>query len=488
LKKIRYVGDLIQPQEIKTWQDGEIILINAPTGGGKNWFISKHLVAHCRVFGKKILLFSNRNPLKEQNQREIDKNGDNDIITTVNYQKLEDELLRKHEINHYDYIVGDECHYFFHDAMFNRTTDLTLKWLLEKESSIRIFLSATTQIMEEYLSDSNILIKKYEMKPDYSYIKNFYFYNSDEVLKKLLIELPEEDKLIYFASTTKALNISKGFKNTAFICSKNNKEYSKYINTEEMKNIVEYEKFDCQKLCTTSVLDNGINIKDSQVKHIVVDYFDLDTVQQSVGRFRRQQDEKINVYIRNRNKGSINGTKYINAMKLEQPEYFKLMGEKYFLRKYEKQNHSNMIDTVFEGEKPKLVLNQMMFWKHTHTSVICDKMMESKDGYIEEVIKRFHKKKSVIKILDDELDAITLEDKIDKLVDIKMFSDEREEFKNFLLRELFNTPKMSHGSLGLTSINALFCECGLNYKLISKIEKIRKSVNRDKTYWMILAS
>ena len=67
-----------------------------------------------------------------------------------------------------------------------------------------------------------------------------------------------------------------------------------------------------------------------------------------------------------------------------------------------------------------------------------------------------------------------------------MFKDEQNNFKEFLMKELLNAPKSSHGKIGLKTINALFEENRVNYRLTSDVENSRKSEYYKKTFWMII--
>jgi hypothetical protein len=70
--------------------------------------------------------------------------------------------------------------------------------------------------------------------------------------------------------------------------------------------IINNKKFSCQILCTTNVLDNGVSIVDPAVKHINIDYFDLDTIQQCLQE-RIQAGEKVNLYIKEFTPRAVNG-------------------------------------------------------------------------------------------------------------------------------------------------------------------------------------
>ena len=67
---------------------------------------------------------------------------------------------------------------------------------------------------------------------------------------------------------------------------------------EEVHNIVQTGRLQCQILITTSVLDNGVNIKDSQVTNIVLMTENEDEFMQMLGRRRfTSQNETINLFI-----------------------------------------------------------------------------------------------------------------------------------------------------------------------------------------------
>lgn len=487
LDEHKWVGDLIQISEIKKWNNGDTIFVKAPTGKGKSYFITNYLAVYCREFGKKILWLSNRILLKEQNIKISQENRD--IIKIMSYQQIEYYRQQKKGPIDFDFIVADECHYFFIDSPISKKTDLSFAWLVNKKNCIKILMSATPELTENYLQRmKNYEVIKYEMEQNYSYIDNFYFYNDDEVVEKLLLKLPEGEKAIYFTSAKKAYNTNKIFKdNSSFICSKNKKEYREYSNNETKDYIIENEKFDCQILCTTSVLDNGINIKDEAVKFIIIDYFDLDIVKQCFGRKRiSNENDKVNIYIKNRKNKSLNGTKQQHLKKLEQPEYLKEYGQVAFINKYGRDDFVNMI--YFKNDKEdhaNVRCNKMMYFKYKSDISKIEEMMSIDDGYMLAVLERFDWLGKEYKILDNEMDKITLSDLLDMYVNKKMFKDEQKEFKDFLMDELLNAPKGSHKKIGLKIINALFEYNQLDYVINSKQENSRKSENWKKTYWIV---
>jgi len=171
---MKYVSNVIKLEDIEQWNKDDIILIKSPTGSGKSHFVKYILSEYCRINNKTILLLTNRDILKEQNIKELSKQN-NTIINIMNYQQIEYALMNGKEIIPYDIIVADETHYFFLDSTFSRKTDISFNWVIN-HSSLKILLSATCNILEEYLEIENIKPIKYEIKPNYSYINDFYFY------------------------------------------------------------------------------------------------------------------------------------------------------------------------------------------------------------------------------------------------------------------------------------------------------------------------
>lgn len=481
----KYIADIITISEIEKWNPGDTILINAPTGKGKSYFTYNNLAEYCREHKKSMMLLGNRTLLKEQNIKLAKKYSD--VITIVNYQKLE-KYIQRHKGNvNFDFVIADECHYFFNDSPFNDCTDLSFAWLLHRKG-IKILMSATMNIVEKYLTDIYQLegMIKYNIDPNYDYIDKFYFYNNDSIIEKLLYKIPKDEKIIYFAGTKKVYKIKKKFENTAFICSESSK-HSKYSNKDVKIQIINDERFDCQILCTTSVLDNGVNIKDESVKHIIIDYFDLDTVQQCFGRKRIMDDEdRVNIYIKNRKSNSLNATKQQLIWKMKPAQYLKNYGQHAYINKYGKENVDTIVYDALDKERNNVKrINAMKWFKCNYDIEFIDHMLEKEDIYIEEVLNRFRWQSKEWKTLDKEFDKSTLETMLDKYVGVKMFEDEQSKFKDYLLNELFNSPKKNHGSLGLKTINALLDDNRLNYVVKSERENSRKSDNYKKTYWIV---
>ena len=95
-----------------------------------------------------------------------------------------------------------------------------------------------------------------------------------------------------------------------FVCSESQKNYyNKYVDKVAVENeIVGEETFSKRILFVTSALDNGVNFKDKNIKHIICDYADITTVIQCIGRKRYDgDDDTINLYIMDYTQEKLNG-------------------------------------------------------------------------------------------------------------------------------------------------------------------------------------
>ena len=167
----------------QNWLEG-LYLVDAPCGSGKSYFVFHTLYPFAKESNKKMIVFSNRNALKRQ--QELQAEGTD--IELITYQKLEynqylngDWNVRRsvpdlmQELERYDYIVLDEAHYLFQDASFNRNTEVILSMIERyRLSKVIIMLSATPDLLKSYFGDR--IKETYEAEADYSYIKKAFCY------------------------------------------------------------------------------------------------------------------------------------------------------------------------------------------------------------------------------------------------------------------------------------------------------------------------
>ena len=196
----------VEIQDFKDWKAG-VYLIEAGCGMGKNYFVFNTLFPYAQQNGKRMLVFSNRVALREQQQAQTQEKD----IKLITYQSLEhDEYLGTmqdtkdkvrglmQQVSEYDYIVLDEAHYLYQDAPFNKNTETIIE-LIEKyrSSKIIVLLSATPDLLKKYLQ----IDKAYFFKADYSYIKEVQYYTKRDTLDEIISKIPEDEKIVVFADS-----------------------------------------------------------------------------------------------------------------------------------------------------------------------------------------------------------------------------------------------------------------------------------------------
>lgn len=83
-----FLSEIITDTDIETWylQD---VLISADTGYGKTHFIKTKLYKYAKKRKQKILLLLPRKSLKNQNIKQIKKEGKLDVISITGYHVIE---------------------------------------------------------------------------------------------------------------------------------------------------------------------------------------------------------------------------------------------------------------------------------------------------------------------------------------------------------------------------------------------------------------
>ncbi len=212
----------VEIHDFKDWKAG-VYLIEAGCGQGKNYFVFNTLFPYAHENGKRMLVFSNRVALREQQQAQTQEKD----VKLITYQSLEhDEYLETmqdtknkvrglmQQVSEYDYIVLDEAHYLYQDAPFNKNTETIIE-LIEKyrSSKIIVLLSATPDLLKKYLR----IDKPYFFKADYSYIKEVQYYTKRDTLDEIISRIPEDEKIVMFADSKDRLKeLHSEYPNSAY--------------------------------------------------------------------------------------------------------------------------------------------------------------------------------------------------------------------------------------------------------------------------------
>lgn len=331
---IERITDVIGDDYYKKWRSGDVVKIQAQTGSGKTHFIVNTLANQLLEYefnpkmNEKMLILCNRINLKRQLKKDLCKKFKIDIpdnlkdldemtkinnVTVMSYQTLNEMLINEQYDEDFDvfleykYIVCDEIHYILEDS-FTTKTKYTLDALIKsKSSSIKIFMSATmgsldvaidkffTKNQEECFGTGIKDIHEYKTGIDYSYIDPYYFKKDETIIDRIINDETDEKWIIFITKIQNGKTIMRKLQengvNVELIHAKSK--------SKELNNIVMNEKFNCKVLIATTCLNNGININDEKVKHIVCKSYNLTTFVQEIGRIRVNIHDayKINLYL-----------------------------------------------------------------------------------------------------------------------------------------------------------------------------------------------
>ena len=313
---------------------------------------------------QKVLILSNRRALKAQIEDRLDGNEHSDkegkiyfcdeYADVMTYQsfllcKKDLKVKQKYAKSRYIFVICDEAHFFTSDAMFNPHTQKILQAIVQVfKSAVRIYMSATPYECLEYIINNeknyypnnkhNVMVL-YHFKRDYSYLDVKTYSKIKELYEEIIesVNKRKEKWLIFIDDKKKGINVKEeleklaedmksplvveddktkkkgGEDNKGDRDKKEKRKVEKIfaINADSKKNpiyqdIVEHERLnkDTYVLISTSVLDNGVNLKG--IKNIVVSDMTKAKCLQMVGRARVERDDyRKNLYIKRFSDGEV---------------------------------------------------------------------------------------------------------------------------------------------------------------------------------------
>ncbi|MCM1363210.1 MAG: DEAD/DEAH box helicase family protein [Clostridiales bacterium] len=355
--KYRYVSDVLTMKIWQFWQPGEQVFISAGTGRGKNTFIKNELLKHCG--NQKVVIFENRQSLMQQQIIDIISEIDpevlkyNDIskdnmvifgayknIMIISYQCAALKcMLRNNRFLDFcsqaRYLIFDEAHYILDDANFNKGISFFAQTFLKKSFSnaTKIFMSGTMEEIYEYIQLINRLPKEpvdiiqekelfyktgniparlalkgfgdnsndnliLSLPTDYSYIQPYKYKTIDDICSQIAQTPINEKWMIFVKSINEGVMLKLGLQgicnNSVYFLNAENKNDNE--NAEIYNQLIRECRFNCRVLIATTVIYNGINVKDNNVKHIVVPFAPMSVVKQLLGRKRMAKNETVKVY------------------------------------------------------------------------------------------------------------------------------------------------------------------------------------------------
>lgn len=330
----------------------KVVYIQTPTGSGKSYFVYRNLLEYAVMHGEKILYLVNRKILKKQLKIEAEAALSDirvrrniydamEYIQVSTYQYLENLFADRglewgvNYLGRFNYIIMDEAHYFLQDSTYNTYNIWSFDVIMRCHSSVRVFMSATmsevveyyTKTYKQYLAAEQYKItealepKEYRLHMKYDYIKPNFFGDYVEIINRILDDKKNIKWLVIVDTKESGKSLAKGIKSEVQERNSKIKEQNKKLGYKEKEEIVcdtvfidaAYER-DSEALVSVSevimenamkakvviatiVLDNGISIKDEDLRKLVVVTDSKAELLQIIGRKRIVEGETIELFL-----------------------------------------------------------------------------------------------------------------------------------------------------------------------------------------------
>lgn len=334
---MKYLTDEVG-EDYKTWKLNSMVFLFAGTGSGKTHLCLEQVSLYNIEKGRDVLYLVPRKILMQQVKKDVARIFSRDpanaprynkSFTVWTYQYLESCLLRNIPVKKFDVIICDEFHYFVTDSVFNPNTETCFNYVKKELNSLRLFLSATPTGIIKYVetyglfpryfhfyedeneSDGKDKLKvsttrlnnsvlKYEAKKNYDYLNVKYLSNDTEVID--MIKNSDSKTMIFITNKENGLNIKRDLEKDSIECIFITAENKENDSKDDVDEIVHTNTFSKKVLITTSVLDVGVNILDTDVENIVIAANEPVEFLQMLGRIRViQEGQEVSLYIYARN-------------------------------------------------------------------------------------------------------------------------------------------------------------------------------------------
>lgn len=521
-KRKIWVSDIIG-EDYKKWHN-EFVILDCGTACGKTFFCVRKLGKYASIKSRNILYLCNRRKLRNQTYRQVRELNLQGTIYVTSYQALQKKIQRGEIIQHYDYIIADECHYFTTDAGFNDYTDVAYNYVMKQKESVVVFVSATAKKFFKYLHDTNKVKKKnsYRLDKDYSYVTKLFYYQGDElrgIIDDILGNETDSKIIVFCNSGDRIIEMSKIYgENADYYCSQNADD--KRLKTicgwkeNEKGQILEpncikvYDDdlitFDKRILFTTSVLDNGVDLKDRRIKHIFTEIIDVDTMIQSLGRKRSLDKEDyccfyIRLYQKKGLQGFINSIAYqlepVDLYKNNYKEFYQQYGNG---KKRTRISRNKIFYNLFKEKNNygKIKVNECKYRKYSQDYDMFMLMKElGHKGYLECILES--------SLTENAEEIVCNVEQLDLFIQFlksiegkRLYADDqqciKEEFETIGLKLRYKGINTFNGALDdvyKDLYNCRFYKEDMHGK--SYVDKRRKldngldNPNRDKRYWIL---
>jgi len=386
---------------------------------------------------------------------------------------------------------------------------------MKLDNKVKIYMSATGMslfnFIKETTSNETQKVWKYTSKKNYKHIASLHFYKNNDALESFIEHrFKGNEKVIWFCkSAEKAAKLHAKYPDSYFLCSSSNKnkKYLKLIEDDTFISTGDKITFDRKYLFTTKVLDNGFDLKDEQIKLIICDEFDINTMIQCLGRKRILSDaDKVHVVFFNYSNQSINGFRNVLNDKLGEVNAFLeggVTGRNNYIGRF--AHRSNYI--IYD--QPSL---EQKYSSDKKISRVKYLKAENDMNVIEEMINRSRevnklrsdlgeKKRSdaymmyILELMDidrcGDLDMIykqqELTEYLDSLIGKRLYKQDQQE----LICKVAIKDYRGRIQKDINQIESYFRSNGMKYSVASFLDNNKKlkskeiNPNRGKRYWLI---
>lgn len=342
----RYIRESLE-KELPYWNNRCPVIIDAPTGRGKNTFIEQVVIPYAIALGRNIIIVSNRSALVVQEKIRIMKELDcydedmwtkkrirvepfiHSRVAVITYQSMGSFLADPSNqawLKNVAFVIADEAHLLTADSPFNDMCGYYLKLLTTKfRHCIRIYMTATIwdvvvpltkaeensldlRIPQPYYQTPRVFYH-YCFRPNYNHIDLEFFDNMNEI-SKMVEDNPEQKIIVFVDNKDVGKALADEFGKKAKFIDRDKKD------TDDWYALLDSEdEMPCQILICTSVFDCGINFKDPSLKHIYVITDDRTSFIQMIGRKRCTAGERFTVHVMNLSDDKLD-MRYKNAINL----------------------------------------------------------------------------------------------------------------------------------------------------------------------------
>lgn len=375
---MNYLAEILSTEEKENlFKINGLKLCVAPTGSGKTYLIVEEMKNEYQAmkapFGmKRVLLLVNRSALLEQYLKAIDETFLETFETdgyyvyrnsvhVYSYQTAQRRIDKDEEfLKAFDLILMDEAHYFLQDS-WNGTTDDVFTQIIDRSKDIPCTMfTATPEELIDYVKVRDIEIDKIDYSHELGFNERIECISTNKDFNDIINGIPLTEKYILFVNNTYSKNkianladeLTTDSRCVGFYHSKwdNRNGYFKIIKEMKTKyqNLVELHKFDEDGAVANAAVDNGVDFKDEDLKHIILlDHYDPVTMKQMIGRKRfniNNPDDKLKVWVINTDRNFLKREKEQALSQIMMYEAYKNLNGGDFIEEYaERLKHAQLV-------------------------------------------------------------------------------------------------------------------------------------------------